>query len=86
MLKRQYLRRKVIDVRFAEALQEPFHIPGVKTVKQGTYGVKLEFDGRQVPVEEVVQKVMSAKRCNDINIADPPLEEIIAEIYTSQSS
>jgi ABC-2 type transport system ATP-binding protein len=86
VLKRQYLRRQVIDVRFAEALQEPFSLPGVKTFKQGTYGVKLEFDGSQVPVEEVVQRVMAVRRCNDINIADPPLEEIIAEIYTNHTA
>ena len=86
VLKRQYLRRKVIDVRFAEALESPFSLPGVRTVKQGTYGVKLEFDGSQVPVEEVVQKVMALRRCNDINIADPPLEEIISEIYTAQTA
>ena len=81
VLKRQYLRRKVIDVRFAEALEEPFCLPGVTTLKQGTYGVKLEFDSHEVPVESVVQKVMTTKSCNDINIADPPLEEIIGEIY-----
>ncbi len=86
VLKRQYLRRKVIDVRFAEPLETPFSLPDVRTVKQGTYGVKLEFDGSQVPVEEVVQKVMAVQRCNDINIADPPLEEIISEIYTAQTT
>lgn len=81
VLKRQYLRRKVIDVRFAEALTEPFAMPEVTTLKQGTYGVKLEFDSRRVPVEQVVQQIMMTKPCNDINIADPPLEEIIREIY-----
>ncbi|MEM7118238.1 MAG: ATP-binding cassette domain-containing protein [Chloroflexota bacterium] len=81
VLKRQYLRRKVVDVRFGEALTEPFLLPGVETVKQGTYGVKLEFDSRHVPVEGVIQQVIQTKPCNDINIADPPLEEIIREIY-----
>lgn len=85
VLKRQFLARKVIDVRFAAALTSPFSIPGVETVKQGTYGVKLEFDGSKTPVEKVVQQVMAVQSCNDINIADPPLEEIIREIYTSQS-
>jgi ABC-2 type transport system ATP-binding protein len=85
VLKRQYLRRKVIDVRFAEALEEPFCLPGVTTLKQGTYGVKLEFDSREVPVESVVQQVMATKPCNDINIADPPLEEIIREIYQNNA-
>lgn len=82
VLKRQYLRRKVIDVRFSEALTEPFLLDGVKTLKQGSYGVKLEFDNQAIPVESVVQRIMTAKSCNDINISDPPLEEIIREIYT----
>jgi ABC-2 type transport system ATP-binding protein len=85
VLKRRYLTRKMIDVRFAAALSEPFRLPGVKTVKQGTYGVKLEFDSRQLAVEQVVQQVMAVQPCQDINITDPPLEEIIGEIYTSQA-
>jgi ABC-2 type transport system ATP-binding protein len=81
-LKRRYLTRKIIDVRFGERLTEPFAIPGVKTVKQGTFGIKLEFDSRQIPVESVVQQVMAAKPCLDINISDPELEEIIRQIYS----
>ena len=81
MLKRQYLTRKIIDVRFAERLAVPFSLPDVKTLKQGDYGVKLEFNSRQIPVEQVVQQIMAGHRCQDINIADPPLEEIIREIY-----
>ncbi len=83
VLQRDYLTKKVIDVRFAEALNGPFVLPGVTTIKQGTYGVKLEFDSRLVPVEQVVQQIITTKPCNDINIADPPLEEIIREIYTN---
>ena len=81
VLKRHYLRRKQIDVRFSEALTEPFSLPQVTTLKQGTYGVKLEFDSRHVPVEQVVQQIITAKSCNDITISDPPMEEIIREIY-----
>ena len=81
-LKREFLRRKIVDVRFAEPLTEPFCLPRVQTLKQGAYGVKLQFDTREVPVEHVVQQIMATKPCQDINIADPPLEEIISEIYT----
>ncbi|MCP5098934.1 MAG: ATP-binding cassette domain-containing protein, partial [Chloroflexi bacterium] len=81
VLKRQYLRRKIVDVRFGEALTEPFELPQVTTLKQGTYGVKLEFDGRSVPVEQVIQQVIATRPCNDITISDPPMEEIIREIY-----
>jgi ABC-2 type transport system ATP-binding protein len=83
-LKRQYLRRKIIDVRFGEALTEPFAVPGVSTLKQGTYGVKLQFDSREVPVEGVVQQIITARPCHDITISDPPMEEIIREIYMEQ--
>ncbi|KAA3660323.1 MAG: ATP-binding cassette domain-containing protein [Chloroflexi bacterium] len=82
VLKRQYLRRKRIDVRFGESLSEPFTLPQVTTLKQGTYGVKLEFDSRRVPVEQVVQQIITTKPCNDITISDPPMEEIIREIYS----
>ncbi len=84
VLKRQYLTRKIVDVRFSEPLNEPFHLPGVTTLKQGTYGVKLEFDGREVPVERVVQQIIATRSTTDINISDPPMEEIIREIYTQQ--
>ncbi len=83
VLKRQYLRRKVIDVRFGESLTEPFVLAGVTTLKQGAYGLKLEFDSRKMPVDQVVQHVMTTGPCSDINIADPPMEEIIREIYAA---
>lgn len=83
-LKRQHLNRKVIDVRFGERLTEPFQLDNVTTLKQGGYGVKLEFDSRKYQVEGVVQQIMAARQCVDINISDPPLEEIIRQIYQSQ--
>lgn len=82
VLKRHYLTRKILDVRFDAELSAPFALPGVTTLKQGSHGVKLEFDSRQVPVEWVVQQVMATAPCLDINITDPPLEEIIRDIYT----
>jgi ABC-2 type transport system ATP-binding protein len=82
VLKRQYLTHKIVDVRFADSLDGPFELPGVTTVKQGTYGVKLEFDSREVAVESVMQQIITAKSCTDITISDPPMEEIIREIYS----
>jgi ABC-2 type transport system ATP-binding protein len=81
VLKRQYLRRKIVDVRFGEALTEDFDLPGVTTLKQSSYGVKLEFDSRHTPVERVIQQILATRPCTDINITDAPLEEIIREIY-----
>ena len=81
VLKRQHLRKKIIDVRFGESLSQPFALDGVKILKQGDFGVKMEFDSQAIPVERVLQQIITTKPCNDINVADPPLEEIIREIY-----
>lgn len=81
-LKRRYLTRKEIDVRFAEALTDGFHMDGVDILKVGTYGVKLQFDTRETPVDAVIQRLMADRAVVDINVLDPPLEEIIARIYT----
>ena len=80
-LKRRYLTRKEIDVRFAEALTDGFQLDGVEVLKVGTYGVKLQFDARDTPVDSVIQRLMAEHAVVDINVADPPLEEIIARIY-----
>ena len=80
-LKRRYLTRKEIDVRFAVALTEGFHMDGVDLLKVGLYGVKLQFDTRDVPVDAVIQRLMADRAVVDINVTDPPLEEIIARIY-----
>ena len=80
-LKRRYLTRKEIDVRFAEALTGGFQMDGVDVLKVGAYGVKLQFDARDTAVDDVIQRLMSARAVVDINVTDPPLEEVIARIY-----
>jgi len=82
-LKRQHLTRKTIDVRFATELKAPFLLDGVQVVKQSQFGVKLEFDSREQPVEAVIQHLLSTYEVEDINIAGPGMEEIIREIYSS---
>ena len=80
-LKRRYLTRKVVSVRFAERLENGFQLAGVEVLKVGDYGVKLQFDARQTPVESVLQRLMDAHSVVDITVNDPPMEEIIRNIY-----
>ena len=80
-LKRRYLTRKVVGVRFAERLDGGFEMEGVEVLKVGDYGVKLQFDTRQTPVESVLQRLMDAHPVADITVSDPPMEEIIRSIY-----
>jgi ABC-2 type transport system ATP-binding protein len=80
-LKRRYLTRKVVSVRFAERLENGFQLAGVEVLKVGDYGVKLQFDARATPVESVLQRLMDAHSVVDITVNDPPMEEIIRSIY-----
>ena len=80
-LKRRFLTRKLVEVRFAEQIQPGFAIQGVETLKIGQYGVKLQFDTRHTAVDAVLARLTQHGSVVDITISDPPLEEVIAKIY-----
>jgi ABC-2 type transport system ATP-binding protein len=82
VLKRQYLRRKVVEFHFSDSNDEPFAMPGVTTLHQHALGMRLEFDSVRVPVDSVLQTVIAARACTDITVMDPPLEEAIRRIYS----
>jgi len=85
-LKRRYLTRKEVGVRFAEEIRGQFHIAGVETLKTGRYGVKLRFDTRQTSVESVLGRLTAWGSVVDITITDPPLEEVIARLYERENA
>ena len=80
-LKRKFLTRKLVEVRYAEEVAKDFSLPGVEILKVGRYGVKLKFDTAQTPVDAVIAHLSAAGELVDITVADPPLEEVIAKIY-----
>jgi ABC-2 type transport system ATP-binding protein len=80
-LKRKFLTRKMVEVRYAEEVSKDFSINGVEILKVGKYGVKLRFDTTKTPVDAVMAKLSQAGELVDITVADPPLEEVIANIY-----
>ena len=80
-LKRRFLTTKKVEVRYAEEVPTDFSLPGVEVLKVGHYGVKLSFDTRSTPVDQVMSALSAHGQVVDITISDPPLEEVIAEIY-----
>jgi ABC-2 type transport system ATP-binding protein len=84
-LRRTFLTTKLVDVRYAQQVENDFRIEGTETLKvaKERYGVKLRFDSQQTPTEAVLARLLSAGQVVDITISDPPLEEIIASIYGS---
>jgi ABC-2 type transport system ATP-binding protein len=83
-LKRRFLTSKLVAVRYADEVSKSFSVDGVEILKIGTYGVKLRFDSQTTSVEKVLSQLTEAGSVVDITISDPPLEEVISEIYQAQ--
>ena len=54
---------------------------GVRVLKAKGHGLKLEIDTARAPLEPVIAALMQRCHIIDMTIADPPMEEIIADIY-----
>jgi ABC-2 type transport system ATP-binding protein len=80
-LKRRFLTSKLVEVRYAEEVPQDFSLNGMDVLKVGRYGVKLRFDTNKTPVDRVLTMLSTYGQVMDINISDPPLEEIIGKIY-----
>ena len=83
-LRRHYLRRKVIGIRLNEPITSLPALDHVTVLSRSEYGAKLEVDTEKRPVAEVMA-VLGTLPLADITIEDPPMEEIIAEIYATRS-
>jgi ABC-2 type transport system ATP-binding protein len=84
-LKRRFLTSKLVEVRYADEVPADFSLDGADILKIGRYGVKLRFDTRNTPVERVIADLSARGQVMDINISDPPLEEVIAKIYETNA-
>ncbi len=82
-LKRDYMHTKTVSLKLGEPWQG-CDSPGVRVLKQKGYGVKLEVDTTDVPIEQVVGHLLSRYAIVDINVDNPPMENIIARIYTQR--
>ncbi len=83
VLKRSFLTSKLVEVRYAQQVSPDFCVDGTQTIKvsKDRYAVKLQFDTRRTPVENVMAHLSAAGTLLDITVSDPPLEEVIAAIY-----
>jgi ABC-2 type transport system ATP-binding protein len=84
-LKRDYMHTKTISLKLGEPWQG-FDGPGVHVLKHKGYGIKLQVDTAATAIEEVVGRLLARYAIVDINVDNPPMEEIIARIYTQREA
>lgn len=84
-LKYDYLNKKIIAVRFdfKQHLDTP---SGVTLEKSGEYSARLIVDTRICSIDEAMRWLIAQGGVADITVQDPPLEEVISTIFTSQKA
>jgi ABC-2 type transport system ATP-binding protein len=81
-LRRRFLGRKLVTVRSA-APQIALELPGVVRREHEPHLARFEVDARVIRVEEVIAAAVAQGGIDDITIEDPPMEEVVREIYDS---
>lgn len=80
-MKYDYLNKKVVSLKLNESADIP--VPeGVTLIKATRYAAKFYVDTRIMPIGAVIS-MLDPKNIADITIEEPPMEDIIAAIYTN---
>ena len=84
-LKRHFLNYKIIGAKIAGEVPVT-EWEGVEVIKHTVHGIKFKVNTEIIKIEDVISRLMSVGEVIDINITDPPLEEVITAIYQNQDS
>ncbi|MCA8959007.1 MAG: ATP-binding cassette domain-containing protein [Planctomycetes bacterium] len=79
-LRTEFIRRKMVTLLTAEEHVD-LQLEGTAVVERAPYRTVLEIDTRRAAVGEVVQAALARTTLRDLTVEDPPLEEIVQEIY-----
>lgn len=85
-LKRRFLRRKIIGVRFGQPIEDHFSLENATILKRSTWGLKIELDTQVRAVDHLIAALMAYAPLVDLTVEDPPMEEIIREIYQADDA
>ncbi len=79
-MRRSLLSSKVVDVALTAPIK-PIDLPGVRIIDHTDTAMKLSVDTSATSVRDVLDVLLAGPEVSDITVVDPPLEQVIAEIY-----
>jgi ABC-2 type transport system ATP-binding protein len=79
-LRRQFLARKRVTLQ-SLAPRIVIDLPGLTVLPSQPHTSVLDVDTRLVRVEQVIAAALASGGIEDITIEDPPMEEVVREIY-----
>jgi len=84
-LKRHFLHFKIIGAKISGDFPAP-DWEGVEIIKHTVQGIKIKVNTAKIKTEEIISRLMNLGEVMDINISDPPLEEVITAIYQNKNT
>ncbi len=79
-MRRTLLATKIVEVGLVAPLEAPTH-PGVTVLEHGEQVLRLVVDTTLTPIRLVMDDLLDGPAVTDISVVDPPLEQVIGEIY-----
>ncbi|MEO7428754.1 MAG: ATP-binding cassette domain-containing protein [Acidimicrobiales bacterium] len=79
-MRRALLATKVVEVGLVAPIAAPTH-PGVTVLEHTDQGMRVVVDTQLTPIRAVLDTLLDGPAVVDISVMDPPLEQVIAEIY-----
>jgi ABC-2 type transport system ATP-binding protein len=80
LLRRRYLGKRRVAVLTEDACVE-LELPGVQLVSRTPYRTTFEIEIERTPLGALVDAVSRLTTLRDMEIEDPPLEEVIRALY-----
>jgi viologen exporter family transport system ATP-binding protein len=84
-LRRRYLGRKVVTMQ-SVAPKVTVNLPGVVHRASAAHTTVLEVDTAKVRIEHVIAAALAQGGIDDVAIEDPPMEDVIHEIYAAHAA
>jgi ABC-2 type transport system ATP-binding protein len=79
-MRRTLLATKLIEVGLGEPVAAPT-LPGVHVIEHSDVVLRLVVDTTTTSIRAVLDVLLEGPSAADISVVDPPLEQVIAEIY-----
>jgi ABC-2 type transport system ATP-binding protein len=79
-MRQHYIKKKMVTFLTKEESLD-LDLEGLEVIEARPHKTKVEVDINKTPVDVVIEQAMKQSRLRDITVEDPPMEEIVQDIY-----
>jgi ABC-2 type transport system ATP-binding protein len=85
-LKRRYLRKRRVTIVTAAERFDAAHLPGATVIAASPHRLTVEVDAADAPIGALVTAVLRHTELRDLIVDDPPLDDVIRDLYAMADS